>query len=442
MKQTDTICADSGSFSMTGLPVRQSLAKAVADAETQGQRVAVLVIKVSDLCQVNHGHDYETGDKVIAELMSRISRRLVDGHLVGRLGGGHFLAITRFDQQTGDSGAIIKQLIDDIARPIDFPSGTAYVSCAIGASILTDDTRMSDELLCNAELALRRTSCGSYTFYRPEFRDDLNNRLAIRSALAGALDRDELYLVYQPQVCWHSGKVFGVEALLRWQSATLGTVTPDRFIPVAEEAGLMPQIGAWVMNRACLQAREWLDAGTPVRIAVNASAAQLETGDFVARVSDTLTLSRLPPSLLEIEVTESMLVRELQNNRETLAAIRDLGVKLGLDDFGTGYSSLAYLRNFTFDTLKIDRLFTSSLTEESHADVLVRAIIAMGEELGHEVIAEGIETHAQKAALIQLGCSRMQGFLFGRPMPASELGKMLRATPTSTSERPGLAVLI
>lgn len=406
---------------MTGLPVRQHLSDRVAESLADGNRLAVMVIKASDLGQINHSRGYEAGDDVIRELVQRIGTRHSTVQFVGRLGGGHFMAIARSQGVGDDFARTIEQLIADLSLPIDLPSGPVYVSCSVGASVAPDDNRVPDELLCNAELALGCANLGGYAFYRPLLREEVSDRMSIRSALAGAMEREEFYLVYQPQVCQQTGMAFGVEALLRWESESLGLVSPARFIPVAEAAGLMPQLGTWVMKRACQQARSWLDAGTPLRVSVNASAAQLETGDFLDKVREALSQSRLPAHLLEVEVTESMLIRQVEHNRDTLRAIRDIGVKLGLDDFGTGYSSLAYLRNFTFDTLKIDRLFVSALSEENHADVLVRAIIAIGQELGHEVIAEGIETDTQKSALMELGCTRMQGFLFGRPVPADEL---------------------
>ncbi|WP_150910295.1 putative bifunctional diguanylate cyclase/phosphodiesterase [Marinobacter halotolerans] len=413
----------------TGLPARQRLSVELARAVADGQRLATFVIKVSDLGQINHSRGYGAGDEVIRELVRRIDTSHCQARFGGRLGGGHFMATACTSGPHEDSTEyfvnIINTLIDGITQPIHLSDGPVYVSCRIGASVAPTDTSLSDELLCNAELALRSALFASYAFYLPGLREEVYDRMTLRSALAGAMERDEFHLAYQPQVCQQSGRVFGAEALLRWQSKSLGSVSPARFIPVAEAAGLMPELGNWVLIHACRQARAWLDAGTPLRVSVNACAAQLETGDFLERVEDALFQSRLPANLLEVEVTESMLIRQVDENRNTLSAIRKLGVKLGLDDFGTGYSSLAYLRNFTFDTLKIDRLFVSGLTEENRTDVLVRAIIAIGHELGNEVIAEGIETEGQKSALMALGCTRMQGFLFGRPVPASELEKLL-----------------
>lgn len=421
------VSATMASFVATGLPARQDLSDKVAETFLEDERVAVLVIKIGDLGQINHSRGYEAGDAVLREVIGRIHDRHANVRFIGRLGGGHFLAIALAKGTLDHFRVTIEHLIADLSLPIELASGPVYVSCSIGASVAPDDTEMADDLLCNAEMALREALRGSYAFYHPGLKDELIDRMAVRSALAGAMERGEFSLAYQPQVCWQTGRVFGAEALLRWESESLGLVPPNRFISVAESAGLMPRIGHWVMIQACQQARRWLDAGRSLRVAVNVSAAQLEAGDFVGCVREALDQSRLPAHLLEIEVTESMLVRQACDNRDTLRAIRDLGVQLGLDDFGTGYSNLAYLRNFTFDTLKIDRLFVSALSEDNPADVLVRAIIAMGEELGQEVIAEGIETDLQKDALLKMGCTRMQGFLFGRPMPAWKLEQLLEA---------------
>lgn len=406
---------------MVGLAARKRLCRVLEKELSIDESLAVLVIKVSDLGHINYSKGYAAGDEVIRVLVRRINTGLVNVQFVGRLGGGRFLAIARCRRKTDNYCSTIEQMITCLSLPIELPAGPVYVSCSIGASVAPDDAGIAEELLCNGELALHNAARGGYAFYLPEFTAELSDRMAVLSALAGAMEREEFYLVYQPQVCHLTGSIFGVEALLRWKSESLGLVAPNRFIPVAEAAGLMPQIGNWVMNQACRQARCWLNAGTPLRVAVNASAAQLDTGDFIEAVGRALSNHQLPPHLLEIEVTESMLVCQVQDNCDALLAIRELGVKLGLDDFGTGYSNLAYLRNFTFDTLKIDRLFVSALTDEQTVDPLLCAIIAIGEELGHEVIAEGVESETQKNALIKLGCTRMQGFLFGRPVPATEL---------------------
>ncbi|MBC7183105.1 MAG: EAL domain-containing protein, partial [Marinobacter sp.] len=315
----------------------------------------------------------------------------------------------------------VDRLISRVSSPMDFGAGALCIRCTAGISLMPDDAVGADQLLRNAELALRSARVGSQAFYSETLQEHLASQAEIRSALVGALGREEFFLVYQPQICTDTGQTVAVEALLRWQSPALGLVPPDRFIPVAESTGLMPELGDWILATACCQASQWLQAGMPLRVAVNISAVQLEDHGFARRVQDILAQCRLPASWLEIEVTESMLVGQVQDTRRTLQAIRDAGVRLALDDFGTGYSNLAYLRHFVFDTLKIDRLFTNAVTESRAGDVLVRAIIAMGTELGHEIVAEGVETEEQKRALQALGCSRMQGYFFSRPVRAHEI---------------------
>jgi len=406
---------------ITNLPVRQNLSAAVSAAHEQGWNAAVIVLKVSDLTEVNHWHGYATGDQVIETVMARIESHLSEGHFVGRLGGGHFLVFMRTQLHKGALSEQVEQLTSGVSSSMDFGAGPLFMNCTAGVSLMPDDAVVADQLLRNAELALRSARVGTHAYYSEPLQENLASQAEIRSGLVGALEREEFFLVYQPQVCMNTGEVFAVEALLRWQSPTLGLVPPDRFIPVAEATGMMPELGDWVLASACCQANQWLQMGKPLRVAVNISAAQLEERGFACRVREILADCRLPASLLEIEVTESMLVGQVQDNQRTLQAIRNTGVKLALDDFGTGYSNLAYLRHFVFDTLKIDRLFTNAVTAEHAGDVLVRAIIAMGAELGHEIVAEGVETAEQMQALQKLGCSRMQGYYFSRPVRAEEI---------------------
>jgi len=397
------------------------LSEAVSATLAKGRTAAIVVLKIGGLAQINHWNGYEIGDQVIAAVVRRIETCCQGCRLIGRLGGGHFLVVIDCQGQQDGLDREVKQLLTRVSASLELPNGAYFINGTAGASLMPDQGESADQLLRNAELALRSARVGCYAWYTPELQVSLASEVEIRSALVGALEREEFFLVYQPQVCTITEKVFGVEALLRWQSPTLGLVPPDRFIPVAESAGLMPELGDWVLRQGCCQASHWSRSGHPLRVAVNISAAQLEEAGFEARVREILSECELDPSLLEIEVTESMLVGLIEDNQNTLQSLRKLGVTLALDDFGTGYSNLAYLRNFVFDTLKIDRLFTSAITRENAGDVLVRAIIAMGAELGQEILAEGVETLEEKQVLQKLGCSRMQGYLFGRPVPASEL---------------------
>jgi len=403
------------------LPVRRELSTLAAEANLLGCNSAVLVLKLNDLGQINCWSGYEAGDYVIQEVARRIRASLPDGRLIGRIGGGCFLAFTRIPIERSALGRLIDCLIARVSSPVDLPTGELPLSCRVGISLMPHDSLHSDELLRNAELAVRHAKSREYAFYSEQLRAHQSNLSALQSALTGALDRQEFQLAYQPQICLETGKVFGVEALLRWCSPVLGNVPPDQFVPVAEETGLMPELGDWVLVSAVRQARQWMEAGKPLRVSINISAAQMQRGVFPARIQQILRINEVPASMIELEVTESMLIDNVEQNRAILEEIRNAGVKLALDDFGTGYSNLAYLQHFVFDTLKIDRLFIKSLSGNDSKDVLVRAIIATGRELVSDIIAEGVETEEQKQVLQKLGCSKMQGYLFGRPMTARDV---------------------
>lgn len=409
---------------LTNLPVRQNLSAAIEQTLQRSFSAAVMVVKIGDLTEINHWQGYEIGDRVIRTVMGRIEASLEENDFVGRLGGGHFLVFLNHALGREAVAERVQSLLDAIAEPMQFGAGPLMVNASAGVSLMPEDAHNADDLLRNAELALRNARTGRVRLFSEALQADLAGYAEVRSALVGALEREEFFLVYQPQVCATSGRVFGVEALLRWQSPALGQVPPDRFIPVAENVGLMPRIGEWVLARACRQASQWRAEGKPLRVAVNISATQLEDPRFSDRVRSILAEQALPAEWLELEVTESMLVGDVAECQRALQAIRNAGVKLALDDFGTGYSNLAYLRHFTFDTLKIDRLFTNAITSDSSGDGLVRAIVAMGSELGQDIVAEGVETAEQAEALRKLGCSRMQGYYFSRPVPAGEISVM------------------
>lgn len=409
---------------LTNLPVRQNLSAAIERSVQKGIRAAIMVVKVGDLTEINHWHGYEVGDQVIRTVMERIEASLHESDFVGRLGGGHFLVFLNHRMEREALAERVQSLLAAVSDPMKFGPGPLLINASAGVSLMPDDADSADELLRNSELALRKAGTGRARFFSQDLQAHLAGYAEVRSALVGALEREEFFLVYQPQVCAVTGRVLGVEALLRWQSPALGQVPPDRFIPVAENVGLMPRLGDWVLASACRQAGQWRAEGKSLRVAVNISATQLEDSQFSDRVRAILAEQALPAEWLELEVTESMLVGDVAECQRALQAIRRAGVKLALDDFGTGYSNLAYLRHFTFDTLKIDRLFTNAMNNDSSGDALVRAIVATGSELGLDIVAEGVETAEQAEALRKLGCSRMQGYYFSRPVPAAEISVM------------------
>jgi EAL domain-containing protein (putative c-di-GMP-specific phosphodiesterase class I) len=277
----------------------------------------------------------------------------------------------------------------------------------------------------------------NFQFYTPAMNDEAQERLRIESALRNALERNEFVLHYQPQVCLASGKVVGMEALIRWKHPELGMVAPDRFISVAEETGLIVPIGAWVMRTACAQNKLWQDAGLgKLRVAVNLSARQFSAPNLLADIRATLDQTGLAPDRLEIELTESLFMSDVTLAVELLHSMKNLGVKLSIDDFGTGYSSLSYLSRFPIDVLKIDRSFVSAITRDASDAAIVASIIALAHNLTLAVIAEGVETAEQLAYLQRHGCDEMQGYYFSRPLPADAFEALLRERRCLPSPRP------
>ena len=275
-----------------------------------------------------------------------------------------------------------------------------------------------------------------FRVYTPSMNARAKDRLELETQLRRALDRNELYLLYQPQVDLHTGHIYGVEALIRWESPVLGRVSPIQFIPLAEETGLIIPIGDFVMREAAAQAVRWVDAGTPLRVSVNLSGRQFEQPWIVDLIAEVLKESNLPPEYFDIEMTEGMLVKG-DNVKTRLHELKALGVRLSIDDFGTGYSSLSYLRTFPLDVLKIDRSFVTPMSDDAKGEAMVRALIELGHACEMEVIAVGVETEPQRAALAALGCDAMQGYLMSPPVPAREIDLLIRKTAAT---RPVIAV--
>ena len=315
--------------------------------------------------------------------------------------------------------------------------GQELFACAsIGCSMHPWDGEDVQTLRRNADTAMYRAkSTGRNRFlqFTPTMLAGLDRRLKIQNELHRALERGELRLFYQPQHDLKDDRMIGVEALLRWTARDLGTVNPGEFIPVAEESGLIVEIGTWVLNEACRQCRRWYDAGHPIKVAVNVSAWQFARADFVETVQDALRKSGIPAELLELELTESVLMKESGESRGEFERLRQMGVQVSIDDFGTGYSSLAYLQRLPIQSLKIDLSFVKSISENEEIPPLIRAITALAHGLNIAVIAEGVERHYQARVLRRAGCNRVQGYLYGRPVPPEDVTTLL-----STDCRPSV----
>jgi EAL domain-containing protein (putative c-di-GMP-specific phosphodiesterase class I) len=332
----------------------------------------------------------------------------------------------------------MQRIMAEVCQPMMIEGKELYVTCSAGISLYPQDGPDVDTLLRNADAAMYRAKDhgrNNFQFYTSEMNERINERLSLENALRRALERQELVLHFQQKVDLRSGAVCGAEALVRWNHPELGMLRPERFIPLAEETGLIVQIGEWVLRETCRQARAWLDRGLrPGLVSVNLSARQFREDALVRMVSRILEETGVDPRFLEIELTESMVMHNVATAIATLHGLKSLGVSLSVDDFGTGYSSLAYLKDLPIDTLKIDRSFVREIRagdglpgdgKRSHEGVIAQAIIQLGHALNLKVIAEGVETEPQLQFLRRYGCDEVQGFFFGEPLPAEGYGKLL-----------------
>ncbi|MCU0729371.1 MAG: EAL domain-containing protein [Sphingopyxis sp.] len=407
---------------LTSLPNRlflnEALAEALEQAATWRRRCAFMMIDLDRFKSVNDTLGHPVGDRLLEHVAGRIRALCGDAAIAGRLGGDEFGVVLREITNTDTIERLGERIIEAVSRPYEIDHHTLYVGASIGYAIGPRDGATVEALTRNADLALYRSKDkggGLINGYEPAMHDQARERREIEIELRSALGNDEFEVVYQPVV--HSdGRVDGFEALLRWHNAKLGHVSPVKFIPVAEDTRLIGAIGEWVLQTACRQALEWPGS---TKVAVNVSAEQLIQPNFVGSVVNALARSGLPPHRLELEVTESVFLREGSGAMQTLDQVRALGVRLSLDDFGTGYSSLGYLRMGQFSTIKVDRSFVQgALKGASESIAIIRAVVALADSLSMSTTAEGVETQDEADAIIKLGCKKLQGYHFGRPMSA------------------------
>jgi diguanylate cyclase (GGDEF)-like protein/PAS domain S-box-containing protein len=420
---------------LTELPNRRQLhaclAQALAHAQRHGGLTAVLSIDLDGFKTVNDGLGHPAGDELLVRVAERLKNRVRAEDTLGRLGGDEFLVIQESLASPDDAASLARDLLAQIAEPVALSGGReAYVTASIGICVLADgEAGNATEMLRDADAALYRAKeqgRNRFCFFTQELNAQAVSKLETEAALSRALQRDELLLHYQPKVDAKSGHVSGAEALLRWRRQG-ELVPPGRFIAMVERSSLILDIGAWVIDRACRQVREWSDRGLAVpRIAVNVGARQFSAGDLDRVVREALQRHGVPARLLELELTESMLIDDPQAAVAMLRRLKDIGVTLSLDDFGTGYSSLGYLRQFPIDALKIDKCFVDEIDTGPDGGAIVDAVIALAHRLDLAVVAEGVETPQQRAYLERQGCDQLQGYLLGRPMPA-ELFEALMA---------------
>jgi diguanylate cyclase (GGDEF)-like protein/PAS domain S-box-containing protein len=419
---------------LTGLPNRNLLNDRVAQAMSQaartGQHVAVLFLDLDGFKFINDSFGHSFGDAVLRTVAARLQVVVRASDTIARLGGDEFVILLPGIEHAQRAVQVAAKVLEAFKVPITQDGRDLHLSGSIGISVFPEDGDSCDRLLQNADVAMYRAKADGrnrFQGYSQEMGARAQQRMALESALRVALERDQLELYYQPQVDRDSGLIVGVEALLRWNHPERGMVSPADFIPLAEETGLIVPLGEWVLKTACAQAREWHDAGsTTMTMAVNMSARQFQQQDVPALVADVLRGTGLPARFLELELTESAMMRDTDAAIATMRQLKALGVRLALDDFGTGYSSLSYLKRFPIDVLKIDRSFTMDVTGGDDGASITRAIVAMARSLNMTTVAEGVETREQLDILRALGCDVMQGYYFSRPLPAGRITEMLR----------------
>jgi diguanylate cyclase (GGDEF)-like protein/PAS domain S-box-containing protein len=397
---------------------RDRLAQALAMAERAGHGIAVLCCDLDRFKEVNDVHGHAAGDQILVEVANRLRAGIRETDTLARLGGDGFAIIQPQTASPDDSATLAARVVASLAEPFMVDAQPIRIGTSVGIALYPQDAASGETLLRLADLALdrsKRIGRGTFHFYAPEMDRDLRQRHTLEHDLAQAIPRGELAVHYQPVCDTVTRRQLGHEALLRWNHAEHGAISPAVFVPLAEQCGLITPIGEWVLRTACATAAA---APRPTRIAVNLSPVQIRTTDLPRLVADVLRDTGLAPERLELEITEGVLIEDAEHTLGVLRALKRQGVRLVLDDFGTGYSSLSYLRRFPFDKLKIDRSFMQGLGEDGDSDALVRSILALGHSLHLEVTAEGVETEVQLQVLRRYGCDQIQGYLLGRPAPA------------------------
>jgi diguanylate cyclase (GGDEF)-like protein/PAS domain S-box-containing protein len=419
---------------LTGLPNRFTLAAhlehALARAERSGEKVGLMFIDLDNFKTVNDTLGHHIGDRLLCEVAKRIGRAVRKSDIVARIGGDEFVVVLESTKVESDEGMVAQKIIDQLGEPIVIDGNVLHTTPSIGLAIFPEDGDSAEVLMKNADVAMyhaKSAGRNNYQFYT----EHMNHAAAVRAQMEGrlraALSGDEFLLHYQPQINLATGKVSGIEALIRWQNPELGLVSPANFIPLAEEVGLIVPISAWVLENACKTAKLWCEQDIAFEcMSVNISPQEFRQRNFPEMVEAVLLKTGLPAARLELEITESTLMDSADTTVEMLLRLKALGVTLAIDDFGTGYSSLGYLKRFPIDRLKIDRSFVRDLETDASDAAISTAVIALAHSLGLQVVAEGVETQGQADFLLQRGCDSVQGYLFSRPVPAEQAAAYCR----------------
>jgi len=420
--------------SLTGLPnralFRDRLRRAVARAQRNDTQVALFFIDLDRFKTINDSLGHHAGDQLLRGVSRRLKQFARKGDTIARLGGDEFTVILEGINDSEDAVIVAEKILELMTPPFKLDGHEIVVTPSIGITIFPNDADDMRSLLKNADTAMYRAKeqgGNCFQFYTSDMNEKAYEYLVLETSLRHALEREEFKLFFQPQIDLHTHNIIGIEALLRWDNPERGMLKPDEFIPFTEETGLIEPIGEWVLRSACKEAVQWQQMGLPpFRVAVNLSLRQFVANDFVSQVASVLAETGLDPKYLELEITESFLAQNVDQTAEILKDLHKLGVQLSIDDFGTGYSSLSYLKRFPLNTLKIDQSFVRDIMHDPDDATIAEAIIAMGQSLNLNVIAEGVETEEQVCFLRGRGCDWIQGHLVSEPLSAPQFLKWLK----------------
>ncbi|HVS25704.1 MAG TPA: EAL domain-containing protein [Burkholderiales bacterium] len=419
---------------LTGLPNRllmeDRLRQAIAQAHRNGYLAAVMLIDLDQFKMVNESLGHHAGDLLLMEVARRIKQCAREGDTIARLGGDEFTVILHNAGTVEHVSSIAQMILEEFSRPLTIDRQELFTSASIGISIYPADGDEPDALIKHADTAMysaKKLGRSNHRFFTDDLNAKVRERIVLENGLRTAVQRNELRLYYQPKVNVASGRIIGAEALLRWQHPQLGLVSPEIFIPIAEETGLIVPIGEWVLRTACNQICVWHNAGHELHVAVNLSPYQLREQDLCDRITEIMLQTGVPANQLEVEITESVLVENAENAIAVLNTLKSQGIAIAIDDFGTGYSSLSYLGRFPLDILKIDQSFVRNITTDEGNTAIVRAILALAKSLGMKVVAEGVESNTQLSFLSAHGCDFAQGYFFSPPVEAERFVQLVKA---------------
>jgi diguanylate cyclase (GGDEF)-like protein/PAS domain S-box-containing protein len=419
---------------VTNLPNRLLLNDRIAQSIASGRRwnrpLALIFLDLDRFKYINDSLGHAIGDKLLQSVSKRLLASVRASDTVSRQGGDEFVILLSEITYPEDAATSAKKILLSLSAPHSIGGHDLQVNASIGISVYPEDGENAETLIKNADMAMyhaKESGRNNFQFFKEEMNLKAVERQSLEESLRCALEREEFLLHYQPKINLHTGEITGVEALIRWQQADRGLVPPSQFVPIAEDCGLIVQIGRWVLREACRQAREWQDAGLPFkRISINVSAVEFRDKGFVESVRAILSETGFQARYLDLELTEGVLMEDAESTASVLQALKRMGIHLAVDDFGTGYSSLSYLQQFPIDVLKIDKSFVQRITSDPDGSSIVSAIIDMGKNLKQCVIAEGIETEQQRAFLQAHHCAEGQGYLFSRPLAAEQFEHLLQ----------------